>query len=68
MVKVKDFMIPEKDIVKLPINASLETVASTMLAKAVGSVLIVDQNEQEIGLITKSDVLDAYCMLQKSYP
>lgn len=53
--KAKDFM--HKPAITVKSNMSIQEVAHLMIEKSISSVLIVDQQEQLIGIITEKDLV-----------
>jgi CBS domain-containing protein len=54
-VKVKDVM--STPVVTVNINASIDEVASLMIKENIGSVIVIDEFENPIGIITESDLV-----------
>lgn len=53
--KAKDFM--HKPVITIQSNMSIQEVALLMIEKSISSVLVVDQQEQLIGIITEKDLV-----------
>ncbi|KAL9649324.1 hypothetical protein ABK040_014626 [Willaertia magna] len=61
---VKHFMIPRERVVKVSTGSRLKDVASRIVENDVGSVVVVDQNDHPIGIITKTDLVR--CTIQNN--
>jgi CBS domain-containing protein len=59
-MKVKDFMVPREGLCILPPETTIDRVASSLLSRNIGCVVIEDQSKEFQGLITKTDVIDCY--------
>jgi len=56
-MQVRDLM--STDVVTVPLSATLATAVDRLLAAGVGSVVVVDGDENPLGILTESDALAA---------
>jgi predicted transcriptional regulator len=66
MLYAKDFMTPIDEIVTVYMNETLEEVGNKLLSKGIGSVAVKNQNEDVIGIITKTDLLHGLILKLKT--
>ena len=51
-------MVPRKALCILPLDTTVDRIASSMLTRNISSVIIGNEKEDLLGLVTKTDLLD----------
>jgi len=60
-MKLKEFMVPYKDVCFITPDSNLDKIASVFVERRIGSVLVKEDLATEpVGIITKTDVVEAY--------
>ena len=62
-MQVKDLMTT--DVVTVGLDASLREAVGKLLEKEVGSVIVLNEDEDPVGIVTESDALHAAYVTQK---
>ncbi len=57
MLKARDIMIPEVKFIKE--NSTIKEAAVYILNEGIGSLIVVDENNAPVGIVTKRDILRA---------
>ena len=64
MVKLRDIMV--SPVITTKKNAKISEAASTMCANNLGSLVVVDNNEKPVGMVTERDMLRKIIMTSKN--
>ncbi|KAG2383636.1 hypothetical protein C9374_004307 [Naegleria lovaniensis] len=58
-MKVKLFMIPKDKVASVPLTATLADASKLIVERKIGSVVVVNDSGEPVGIITKSDLVRA---------
>ncbi len=64
MVRLRDIMV--SPVITTKKNAKISEAASTMCANNLGSLVVVDNNEKPVGMVTERDMLRKVIMTSKN--
>ncbi|MHA1799557.1 MAG: CBS domain-containing protein [Candidatus Helarchaeota archaeon] len=56
-IKAEEIMVPAERLLKVPVSEKIASADILMVRNGVGSLLIVDENEKLIGIITDGDII-----------
>eukprot|EP01080_Neovahlkampfia_damariscottae_P007738 gene7738-12208_t len=59
-MKVEELMVPRDALCILPLETTIDRVASSMVTRNISCVIIGNEQEDTYGLITKTDLIDLY--------
>ncbi|KAL9647252.1 hypothetical protein ABK040_012604 [Willaertia magna] len=64
-MKVKQFMVTKDKVACVNINATLADASKIIVEKHIGSVVVLDNSMQPVGIVTKTDLVKAGFVLNK---